>query len=1221
MSVPSNLYAEKIFAEHPDNLWALDEPVHYFSKISENDRKIENWQIFIDDELITTNILDHAFETTADYNAPFLSTVLNQVVGQVPLNNFGQIKCVSDDIVNFQNFNESMSTFSIGTYFYSISQFIQSVEIGYEYYSTVTGNLVEQLKTYDFPYVAKWGFFSITSDVVPENTTLRLVLKINYTTGGSSDSDYGFLINGFSLGQWSEEFNATSLGSYSDATLTDIAISETNGIKAYSYGKNSEYGYYLINDNELLAKNSGVPMVYGAGNTTILYPNLNNSNSIKQPSLIVPGRGFLNSSGKYKEQTMEMWIRVNSDSINEKRIFGPISSDDGLYVDGPFLKLKVGNSVGSHFIGEWTRPMLVHIRILNNSASVLINGEEVILMSYLTSEIDFPLEINNNESSVFFGKNQDWLGFYAYEDVTPIELDCIAFYSYQVPTVVAKKRFAYGQAVEFPENLSITYNGSSIYVDYPFAKYANNYSYPDFGKWNQGISDNLLSDGASISTPDYPLPTIQLSNFTEDQLLADCKNIQSGDYPFINLKPNSSWSSVGGHLLFEDLGMLRQDIKSMYGCFKLKQSSIANKEVLFFIESKTNALNNLSVYTQNEQVFYKLTYGSNTYEIKVEDISAEDDFFIAGFNFETVSQSFNSELGDFLSNKDNLRLYVGGNKDLSNTFSGNIYKVSFSGYRNFEKIKSHFSEDGFITLNSFNIVDIYDTVFEHLCTYTLMPYNKFGQFTLDVGINGYWEDYLPLQHFAKYVTDAKGNSYYDLDFLQFNINYPSPSKFTKNEEQTSWTYAELKQSFAYPEERTYADLDNALFTGYNSYSDLQSKSVSHYDYDTTNSAVRSYISFQYIQNGANAPENYFIYHDKPNKNGIVNPGANWKTTRYELVDNMIIYPPAAVSFSDLAIVVHLDFNLFSTKHDKINIKKLQFASQSLNNDKPNPIGTRFGKDMFPYKKAGYYYSYKEKNPFTIYKGSSPYLYLTKNSGITIKGDIDSRVDRGISIPVNSTVSANYKMIALQMALRFDQDFFPYSATPIFQISAKDYDLDFYMVATDPSGKRARIFCIDSRTGLLQDGISYYWNGRLVRDPVITVKEWGFFGLGFSNSLDFARVQGAINLHAPLTFNTISYYLANDLQETQKITTRPWVRVKGVFPDEFNWEFWDINYIWRGVLILATAEYYGIAPDTVYKNYTGTNKIIVDSGKTITLNGYEYNVYKDIVWQQTTNNAV
>ena len=35
---------------------------------------------------------------------------------------------------------------------------------------------------------------------------------------------------------------------------------------------------------------------------------------------------------------------------------------------------------------------------------------------------------------------------------------------------------------------------------------------------------------------------------------------------------------------------------------------------------------------------------------------------------------------------------------------------------------------------------------------------------------------MPLSYFGQFVNDSSGNSYYDLDFLQFNIGYPEPSK-------------------------------------------------------------------------------------------------------------------------------------------------------------------------------------------------------------------------------------------------------------------------------------------------------------------------------------------------------------------------------------------------------------------------------------------------------------
>ncbi len=45
MSNPSNLYAEKIYAEHPVALWALDDVADYISLIDEADRNVTSWTI------------------------------------------------------------------------------------------------------------------------------------------------------------------------------------------------------------------------------------------------------------------------------------------------------------------------------------------------------------------------------------------------------------------------------------------------------------------------------------------------------------------------------------------------------------------------------------------------------------------------------------------------------------------------------------------------------------------------------------------------------------------------------------------------------------------------------------------------------------------------------------------------------------------------------------------------------------------------------------------------------------------------------------------------------------------------------------------------------------------------------------------------------------------------------------------------------------------------
>lgn len=1218
MSNASNLYAEKVFSEHPDLLWSLDEPSYYVSLLEESKRDILGWTVSIDGTELTTTLEDYVSEYSGSVRPPFASSITNQLTGQVPASAIGEIVCISDDIVNFSTLDQTLSNFAIGFYLHSLSPFIRSVDIGYEYYSTVNGTTVQNLKHYDYDIQDQWSFFSIVSDIPSENTTFRLILKIQYNEGSLTEDNYKFLVNGFSLGQWSEEFHTTSLGIVSEPLPSTIALPPCDMIRAYSYSREDNVGYYIIKNNKLLAKNSGIPMVYGASSVTTIYPDTEDSG----PSLIIPGNGFMNNSGKYKEQTFETWIRIGSDALTPKRIFGPIESEDGLYVDGPFLKLKINSNIGSHFVGEWFRPMLLNIRLAQNNASVLVNGDEVIKLNFITEDLVFPDKLNQDSESPYFGKDQDWLGFYAHEDVSPIEIDCTALYSYQVPPVLAKKRFAYGQAVEFPESVNIAYNGESVYIDYPFAKYANNYSYPDLGNWNQGISDNVVIDNNNLSTPEYSLPEIVLESGTLQELYDDCALIQDQDFNFFSLKPNNSWTD-GCHILFDDLNILGQDIKSIVGSFRLDQDNIVlTKQQLFLLQSKSNPLNNLSVYFEDSSIYYELNYSGTTLALSEKADLDTSNFIFASINFDLLQSYFGSEIIPLLSNKNNLKLYVGGTPEFTDTFTGHIYNVGISGSRNYSKISNKFNEDGTLLVNEADIAELDNTIFSHISNYTLIANNSLEVYSLDIAVNAYWEDYVPLQSLAKYVLDSKGKPYYDLDFLQFNINYPAPSKYVQNIDQQSWTYSELRQEFTTPVARTYSDLDNALFTGFNNYEDLKNRSSLSYDYDTTDSYIRSYISFQYIATGANAPDGYFLYSDSAKQSGIVEPGETWQTTKYEVVNNMIIYPPRDIDFSQLAIVMHLEFNLLSTRENSVIIKKLQLASQSLNADQANPVGTRFGSDIYPYKKTGYYYNYKERNPFTIYKGSSPYLYLTRYSGITVQGSVDPLIDRGLSIPINKNLQNNYKMIALQQAVRYDKDFFPYSAIPIFTLTGKDDTLVFYLVATDASGKRGRIYVVNSNTGQIEDGVVFYINGRIVRDAVITVKEWCFLGISFPNSVDFSKSQGSLSLHAPLTFNTISYYLANALQETQRITVRPWLKVKGVDPNELMWQFWYLGqFMWRGVLVLAQSSFYGISPDIVYKNYTGTNKIIIDGGANLTFKNYEYNFYQDVTWQQTTNTAL
>jgi len=180
---------------------------------------------------------------------------------------------------------------------------LASVSIGFEYTDTTTSLVVQRLETYTTSLFQNWAFISGTFEIPDESTNMRMIIKVDTDTGGLTTSAYQFYFNGLSVGQWSEEFNTISLGVTPQAFPSTIALDTTSlVIPAAAYGLSTDQGYYLTNDNALLAKNTSIPLVYGASGVTKLSPN--NSGD---PSLIIPGKGFLNELGRYKEYTVEFW--------------------------------------------------------------------------------------------------------------------------------------------------------------------------------------------------------------------------------------------------------------------------------------------------------------------------------------------------------------------------------------------------------------------------------------------------------------------------------------------------------------------------------------------------------------------------------------------------------------------------------------------------------------------------------------------------------------------------------------------------------------------------------------------------------------------------------------------------------------------------------------------------------------------------------------------------
>jgi hypothetical protein len=1154
MSNPSSLYAEKIYSEHPIALWALDDRLDYISLISEQERDIsENWSISN-----ATSALESEYILQ-----PFPDSKLTSIQILAIEDSFTEALLISPDIININDLPD-VGSFSLGVHFNSNSIFLESVSIGYEYTDPDTLENIQLIKSFRGNPYKKWKFISETFETPEVNAQLRIVIKIKIFEGSTSLAEEIVYLNGLTFGQLNEEFNAISFGVNKTTVPSDVSLFYgLDCVEANAYGISEDYGYYIIDDNKLTCKNTSIPLVYGSSGITKLIPGTS-------PQIIIPGKGFLNQKGQHNDYTLEFWARIKSNTEQPFKIFGPIASSDGLYVENGFLTLVIGDQFASHFISEWFRPMLIHIRLIKNSASLLINGEEVLALSFNTLDLVLPKEIDD------FGRNQDWLYFASSFSVQPVEIDCIAIYSYQVPTVVAKRRWVYGQGVVSAEGINSSYGGTAAFIDYPFAGYASNYNYPDFAKWDQGSFDNLTTTETNLRTPEYSLPEIFIENKTLKNLYDDNNQIQEEESgyginnKFLSFRPNNTWDLIQSYINFTKFNFLLDQVDTIYGVFS--SESLFSDETLFKIY---NEINNdyFLIHKDNDVIKYSLTMNNTTETLFVSDPILQNELFSVGININTLSSLSTANISTFFGNLDNLKMYVAGDDSGNFTFTVKLYSIGFTTEKNTKEIIQKIEPSGFIS------VDHGQELIDHTASYTFLPSVSYDKYFLDIGTAGYWEDYLPLSYFAKFVKNKEGESFYDIDFLQFNIGYPIIRK----------TFEESGENIEY--------------------------------YDTSSAQIKSYLTFQRTENGSNNT-NLFEKNQPIDLEKIVNAenDPDWEITRFEILNNTLIYPPKNIDFNTLSMVYTLEFKSRGTLTKPILLKRLQFASQALSDNSFNKIGTKFATDLFPYKESGIYYDYKAKNPFSIYKESTPYLYLNESSGIEIRGKIETSESRGLSLPINKELSSQYKISAMQLWVRYDRDGFSDTAIKMFEINYKNKSIKFYLKANSALKDRAKIFALDENNREY-NGLSFYLNGSIVSNPVLSLNEWTSIGVSFPSPLIFDSYLGSINITGPSLFNNISYYQATTLKQIENQLLRPWISVLTDGSETFNWNFWQNNFNWDEVLNIGTREFYNISPSDIYNTYTGNNKIIIDDGQGLVYKPEKLKVYTGIEWLSSVSTPV
>lgn len=578
MSVVSNLYAARLYSEHPIAIWPLDDDVSYISLIDNQQRTFEvgtspypGWAI--------TNGSANDDLPAPDKSSPFDSDVYAGIQGNIPLSSGTVIEAISPDIFAFNECSEELETFCISMFVYQDSSHISKYEMGYKYYDNSSLSWVEVLTEFVPLERSGWSHLQDTFTVQEfDSDFCRLIFRATVNIGGGA-GDYNFIFNGITVGQWSEPYTSSSLGVIPQSAPLSSGLS-LDSIPADQYGLLDDNAYYLADNGNLFAKNVGIPMIFGSENVTKLYPS-----GLGTPSLIFPNKKMFTASGKYKDFTLESWIKIRPITKESRRILGPLDTDDGVYVTEGFITLVIDKKFVSHNISEWYRPMLLHLVVKDENVSMFINGEQV---GQITVDID---SLTLSES--------DWMGFYSYTDFSMFEVDCVSIFPYAVPLQVARKRFVWGQGTDPIELINDSFDGEEAVIQFSNANYSNSKMYPDMERWDAGYYNNLVATTNSISVPEYSLPDIYLGGRDRTEWYSDNNTVNNAEYPpgshprFFTFRPNQStrtnlvanpsfetnttdWTTSGAGTT---ISRITTDSKIGTSCVQVNKGAVANGRI------------------------------------------------------------------------------------------------------------------------------------------------------------------------------------------------------------------------------------------------------------------------------------------------------------------------------------------------------------------------------------------------------------------------------------------------------------------------------------------------------------------------------------------------------------------------------------------------------------------------------------------------------------------
>jgi hypothetical protein len=299
---------------------------------------------------------------------------------------------------------------------------------------------------------------------------------------------------------------------------------------------------------------------------------------------------------------------------------------------------------------------------------------------------------------------------------------------------------------------------------------------------------------------------------------------------------------------------------------------------------------------------------------------------------------------------------------------------------------------------------------------------------------------------------------------------------------------------------------------------------------------------------------------------------------------------------------------------------MSYASLAYDETDFYPINTRTGNKLFPFSRYENSYAPKDKNPFLINKQSSPYLYLTADSGINVL-EYETTATRGISIPINQQRVPDYILGGIQMWMFYNEDFTFNKIMQIAKISTNTKELDFYLIP-EKDGKRASIKIYNSLNGIEEFDIIYYQNGNIVTNPIIYPQLWSSLIVSFGDEIFLDNQIGQLELYKGFTYNNIAMYKKGSIVFGSNVVTRTWNEVLSTIVDvpgpsdptiELAWNFWT-DFSWSQVEAEIILSSFSLDGQEIYESFFGLSKAISNDTSTVLVNSDSFKIVNDVIWE-------